>query len=256
MERKAALRFLETALRTVFKEVKRSVPYENYNKSRFDEVTSLDFCMETELIARIKAYDSHARFLSEEYNSSAELEQNMWVIDPIDGTCNLTHGIHTYGIQCAYCENGAPVFAAVYFPFSDEMFTAIGGEGAWLNGVRIKAASRPAERALISFGDFMRDEELYAMERQIMDHVARRVERIRMYGAASMDFCYAACGRLDGSFTFTPNLWDILPGLLICKEAGLVISDAYGRPYTVSGSATVAVFSTKELQDLCTAWWK
>lgn len=256
MDRRAALTFLEGALREVYRQVKGSVPYEHYDKSRFDEVTSLDYCVERELIARIQGYDAGARFLSEEYNSGAALERDMWVIDPIDGTCNLTHGIETYGMQCAYCENGAPVLAAVYFPFLGEMFTAVAGEGAWLNGAEIRPVSRPAERSLISFGDFMRDEALYAMERQIMDHVARRVERIRMYGAASIDFCYAACGRLDGSFTFTPNQWDILPGLLICKEAGLAISDAYGKPYRPAQSATVAVFSTGELRDVCTAWWK
>lgn len=256
MDKKKTLIFLESAIRNVFTEVAYNVKYENYDKAQFDEVTSLDYCIEKRLIETIKSYDNDARFLSEEYNSTVEPSECIWIIDPIDGTCNLTHGINTYGVQCAYCEKGNPVIAAIYFPFSDEMFTAIEGDGAKLNGVRIEASSRQIERSLVSFGDFMRDEAVYRLEHKIMGYVAKKVERIRMYGAASIDFCYAACGRLDGAFTFTKNKWDILPGLLMCREAGLIISDVYGAEYSVDNSDTIAVFSTKELYQVCTDWWK
>ena len=71
-----------------------------------------------------------------------------------------------------------------------------------------------------------------------------------------MDFCYAACGRLDGNFTFTPNKWDIVPGYLLCKEAGLIITDFYGHPYSLEDSETIAVFATRELYEACVGWKK
>lgn len=256
MDKHEALDFMKRALSDVYRKAQNENNYEVYDKSRFDEVTSLDYYIEKRLIETILEFDPKAVFLSEEYNSEAGFDKNIWIIDPIDGTCNMTHGIQTFGIQCAVCENKKPMAAAIYFPFSDEMFTAVSEEGAWLNGERIKAAARPVERSLISFGDFMRDEALFTLEKTIMNYVAERVERIRMYGAASMDFCYAACGRLDGNFTFTPNKWDIVPGYLLCKEAGLIITDVYGHPYSLEDSETIAVFATRELYEACVGWKK
>lgn len=214
---------------------------------------------QAEKLAHLKMYTfdmiprDNLIFISEEYNSAALKRGRTWIIDPIDGTCNLTHGIPTYAVQCALFDQGEIKLSAIYFPFNDELFTACRDGGARLNGNLIKGVNRPVNRALVSFGDFVHTNQgLFDLEHQIMQHVAGIVERIRMYGAASIDFAYAACGRLDGSYTFVKNPWDILPGIFLCREAGLQVCDAYGEPYT-EASDTVAVFSTPELMEACTS---
>lgn len=221
------------------------------NKGHFDEVTGLDLLVERELINLICSFDSGAHIISEELNCDKELCGKTWIIDPIDGTCNLTHGIRLYGIQCALYENEVGIYSIIFFPEVNELFVAVKGEGATLNGKPIHASQRPSHRAIISFGDFIHaNPSLVSLEHKIMADVAPNVEKIRMFGAASIDFAYAACGRIDGNFTFTNKAWDILPGLLLCKESGMIISDAFGAPYDLS-KETVAVFSTQKVFQAC-----
>ncbi len=253
MDYEQELAFISARIKEVYREAASSAAFNIYNKAYYDEVTNIDLTVEKRLIDIIKAHDGDARFLSEEYNSAALKRGRTWIIDPIDGTCNLTHGIPTYAVQCALFDQGEIKLSAIYFPFNDELFTACRDGGARLNGNLIKGVSRPVNRALVSFGDFVHTNQgLFDLEHQIMQHVAGIVERIRMYGAASIDFAYAACGRLDGSYTFVKNPWDILPGIFLCREAGLQVCDAYGEPYT-EASDTVAVFSTPELMEACTS---
>lgn len=240
------------SMRETYIEVAGSHPIEIFDKATYDEVTSLDLAIEKRIIERVRSVYGDAQFLSEEYNAKTALTSGeVWIIDPIDGTCNLSHGLHTFGVQCAFVENGDIKFSAIYLPFSNEEFTAIKGNGAYLNGKRIERTVRPVNRCLISFGDFVHsDEKIFEQECEIMRRVASRVERVRMYGAASLDFAYAACGRLDGNFTFVKNAWDIVPGILLCREAGLILCDALGNDYTF-GSDTVAAFASEELKNAC-----
>lgn len=222
-----------------------------YDKGKFDEVSSLDFAVESYLINEIKQYDASSRILSEELHNTTILQDRTWVIDPIDGTCNLTHGISLFGIQCALFENNEIVLSAIYFPKTDEMFSAIKGYGAYMNGNPIAPSSRTAEHAIISFGDFQHsDPRFFALEFEIIKRVSPCVEKIRMFGSASIDLAYAACGRIEGGFTFVKNLWDVAPGLLLCMEAGLLITDECGHAYRV-GETPLAVFASEEIMRIC-----
>ena len=242
---------LTNQIKEICKKIREGAVIHSSDKGTYDEVTNLDVNIEKELIGLIHSFDSSANIISEELNSAVKLDGKTWIIDPIDGTCNFTHGIKIYGIQCALYEDDVGMFSLIYFPETNELFTAIKGEGAKLNGRAIHPASRPPQRSIISFGDFVHSNpELVSLEHHIMKKVAPNVEKLRMFGAASVDFAYAACGRIDGNFTFINNPWDILPGVLLCKEAGLYITDAFGNPYDLS-KKTVAVFSTEELYHVC-----
>ena len=234
-------------LKRVYHETRDELTIDIMAKGSYDEVTSLDFEVERRLIDCIRHRYPSATFLSEEYNGEAPLEDGTWIIDPIDGTCNLAHGIETFGVQCSLFDRGDYQLAAIYLPFENGLYTALRGCGAWRNGEPLVRAQRRTDRSLVSFGDFRHlDDELLDLELRIIGEVARKVERVRMYGAASIDFAYCACGRLDGNFTFVRNPWDIAPGILLCREAGLVVTDAFGRPYDGT-CATVAVFSSEGL---------
>lgn len=235
----------------IYEQIRRGTGIRITGKGDFDEVTNIDLLVENRIIELIRSIDRNAHIISEELNSDNTLCGKTWIIDPIDGTCNFTHGIRMYGIQCALYEDTAGIFSVIFFPETGEMFLASKGEGAKLNGRPIHAADRPPNRSIISFGDFIHsDPELVALEHRVMARVVPVVERIRMFGAASIDFSYAACGRIDGNFTFTDKIWDLLPGILLCQEAGLIVTDAFGNPYSMDNE-TVAVFSTQDLYKAC-----
>lgn len=250
------LNYISDLIKLTYKAVISSVFKKSYSKSEYDEVTDIDYCIERELISGIKEYMPGALFLSEEFNSESALKDNTWIIDPIDGTCNFTHGIDLYGVQCALFDKGDIRISALYFPFSDELYTAEKGAGAWLNDEKLQCIERDVNRSIISFGDFVHD-DLHKMELEhiIMKHVSKTVERIRMFGSASIDLAYAAKGRIDGNYTFVKNQWDIAPGILLCREAGLLVTDAFGNPYTTN-SDTLAVFSGKHLMEACVSGYK
>lgn len=238
-------------MRQAYAEISEQKAQRTYEKSAYDVVTDLDYQLEQRLMREILTLEPDAVFLSEEYNPDTEKTGRVWIIDPIDGTCNYANGIDIFGIQCALFDNGETQFAVIYLPGRDECFTAIRGHGARCNGRRIGPIVRPPEKSIISFGDFMHaDPERMELEYAAMRHIAPRVERIRMIGAASVDFAYCAMGRFDGNVTFTANPWDIMPGILLCREAGLVVADVFGKPYT-GANMTVAVYSSEELMQAC-----
>ncbi|MDE7107802.1 MAG: inositol monophosphatase [Clostridiales bacterium] len=239
-------------IKDVYASVAKRHKLKIFDKATYDEVTNIDFEVEKNIIEKIKQLDNNAAFLSEEFNKDTSLlNGRVWIIDPIDGTCNLTHGSPHFGIQCALIENGNISLSIIYFPKTRELFSAVKGEGAYLNGKRIFKVERPVNRCLVSFGDFIHnDENMFELEHRIIKRTSARVERVRMFGAASMDFAFAACGRLDGNFTFIKNPWDIVAGILLCREAGLLVTDAYGNEYDFSRD-TVAVFASNELKEAC-----
>ena len=245
------LDFICTEMKYGYQKFGSNLSFEVKNKSEFDEVTSIDYAVEKYLIDAIKQRDPKAHILSEEYFSDTEIRDNTWIIDPIDGTCNMTHKIPLYGMQCAYYRDNEIVCAAIYHVFHDEMFTAVKNGGAFLNDEMIGPQSRSANNAIISFGDFIHgDKYLNSLEHAMMKRISPCVEKIRMFGAASIDFAYAACGRIDGNITFTKKPWDIMPGILLCQEAGLVIVNETGVPYK-TGDRVVAVFATEQLMKIC-----
>lgn len=245
------LKKLQSSVKEAFDNAIKQESLQTFEKSEFDVVTSLDYSMEKALMKIIREMEPDAVFLSEEFNPETSIEGRIWIIDPIDGTCNFSNGIDIYGVQCALYDNGEPQLSVIYLPGKNECFTALRNEGAWLNGAKISRNPRPVEKSIISFGDFNHtDPALMELEHEVMRHVAPKVERIRMVGAASVDFAYSALGRFDGNITFTKNPWDIMPGILLCQESGMIITDVYGDRYTGKNS-TVAVFSSEELMRAC-----
>lgn len=220
------------------------------DKNVFDEVTNLDLEVEKELISKIKKEYPNSHFLSEEFNFNEQLKDNTWIIDPIDGTWNLTHNINLFGVQCALYDKGEIQLSVIFIPASGEFFTAINGKGAFLNGRKIHCSNRSTKHSIISFGDSRyNSEETKRTKYTLMEKFSKKVGKVRMYGASCIDFTYCACGRLDGNISFVKNPWDIAPGLLLCKEAGMEICTIEGEPYLLGKSETIAVFNSKQMKE-------
>ncbi len=198
-------------------------------KGRNDFVSEVDRAAERAVIDAIhKHYPDHA-ILAEESGASGESEY-LWVIDPLDGTTNYLHGFPVFAVSVALLHRGRIEHAAVYDPMRQETFSASRGAGAQLNGHRIRVSGcRSLERALVGTGFPFRDpgEPSEAYFNMLKKAVAATAG-VRRPGAAALDLCYVAAGRLDAFWETGLSQWDIAGGALLIREAGGIVSGLDG----------------------------
>ncbi len=205
-------------------------------KGPHDYVTEVDLRAEAVIIEIIKeAYPDHA-FLGEETGQSASADNskgndNLWIIDPLDGTTNFIHGIPQYGVSIALQHKGKLEVAVVYDPIKQEEFSAARGQGAQLNGKRLRVSQTKNMRdALIGTGFPFRPDQENDMDKYFAQAklLAKETAGIRRAGAAALDLAYVAAGRLDGFWENGLQVWDMAAGVLLVQEAGGLISDPQG----------------------------
>jgi myo-inositol-1(or 4)-monophosphatase len=200
------------------------------SKGRNDFVSEIDRKSEADIIATIRrSYPQHA-ILAEESGRSGS-DEYVWIIDPLDGTTNFLHGFPVFAVSIAVEHRGRLQHAVVYDPMRQEFFTASRGDGAQLEGKKIRVSSqRTLEGSLIGTGLPFRMgmdhvDAYLGMLKVIMSTAAG----VRRPGAAALDLAYVAAGRLDGFWEFGLSPWDTAAGTLLIQEAG-------GRVGTPSGS--------------------
>lgn len=198
-------------------------------KGRNDFVSEADRAAERAVIDVIhKHYPDHA-ILAEESGASGDSDY-VWVIDPLDGTTNFLHGFPVFAVSVALMHKGRIEHAAVYDPTRQELFTASRGGGAQLDGRRIRVSRQLSlDRALVGTGFPYRDSNIgfdayMAMFRKALANTAG----VRRPGAAALDLCYVAAGRLDAFWETGLKSWDIAAGALLIREAGGIISGLDG----------------------------
>ena len=213
-----------------------SGPQDIRSKSAFDLVTEVDVNIEKFLTDAILAAFPGDKIHAEEMSSTQEITGRTWVIDPIDGTNNFAHDIPTFGIQCCLFDGGEPRMAVIWLPCQDELYTAIEGQGCRLNGKKVTVDKTvTADTAVISIGDFThKSNRLAALQYKAVGYLYPRVAKLRMYGAASVDYAWFVSGRLAATIFTTRNLWDIAPGILLSREAGAILMGLDGKPYDYS----------------------
>ena len=200
---------------------KSEVKIKDNEAGAYDVVSENDVLIENFIKKRISEAFPDDSFLCEESGEEIKSDR-VWVIDPIDGTVNYTHNIPLYGIQLALMIKEDAVLAAIYMPEFDEMYTAVKGEGAYLNGKRLNVRNDVTMHdAIVSTSDYSRGSAKFK-EGQVrfMELLHDKVARFKMFGSACCDFAYFASGRTDCHIRFVRKLWDFLPGLLISIEAG------------------------------------
>ena len=201
----------------------RASGFECNKKGARDLLTSADLAAEKEILAHIKqAFPTHyilSEEASPETTSQILSQDHVWIIDPIDGTTNFAHGHFQVGISIAYVEHGQILAGVVHAPFLNETFSASKDHGAFCNDAPIHVSStEKLTDALIATGfPYLRDELSPIISR--VEKVLLNCRDIRRCGAASLDVCWAACGRIDGYYE-TCQVWDIAAGALIAREAG------------------------------------
>ena len=194
-------------------------------KSRNDFVSEVDRRAEQIIIDNLrKAYPDHA-ILAEESGGSGNSDYR-WIIDPLDGTTNYLHGYPQFAVSVALAHKGVLDQGIVYDPLRQELFTASRGEGAHLDGRRIRVTRlNTLEGALIGTGFPFRTMDRLDAYVEIFRQLTAVVAGIRRPGAASLDLAYVASGRLDGFWEYGLEQWDIAAGTLLIREAGGYVSD-------------------------------
>ena len=159
----------------------------------------------------IKAKKNYS-ILSEECGSKVNSDsENVWIIDPIDGTTNFLHGVPHFAISIALKSNNEIISGLIYDPIKDEMFYAEKDNGAFFNNQRIKVSKKKdLEACLFGTG---------GKEKIEVGLITRKS------GSAALDMAYVAAGRYDGYFQNNLNLWDIAAGVIMVKEAGGIINE-------------------------------
>ncbi len=183
-------------------------------------------------------YPDHT-ILGEEQGLKGNESDYLWIIDPIDGTTNYIHSFPVYCVSIALKIKGRLEVAVIYDPSRQELFTAIRGMGAMLDGRKIRVSKqRTLQGALLGTGFPYRDQldwlEVYL---DIFIDFTRIVGAIRRPGSAALDLAYVASGRYDGFWEFGLKPWDVAAGVLLIQEAGgLVKSMIPGEDAVESGS--------------------
>ncbi|HVY66531.1 MAG TPA: inositol monophosphatase family protein [Gammaproteobacteria bacterium] len=207
-------------------------------KSRNDFVTQVDQAAEAAIIEVIRDHHPDHAILAEESGASGEHEYQ-WIIDPLDGTTNYVHGFPVFSVSIAVAHRGEIEHGVVYDPLRQEIFTASRGQGAQLDGRRIRVSKRTSlQQSLIATG-FPYRANLQYLDRymQMLRAVMLETAGVRRPGSAALDLCYVAAGRVDAFFEFGLSKWDTAAGALMIREAGGRISDFHGTDgYFESGN--------------------
>lgn len=202
--------------------------------SATDMVSEVDRASERLLVEGILAARPDDGILGEEGTDRSGRSGVRWVIDPLDGTTNFLYGLPGFAVSIAVEIGGRAVVGVVLDPVHDELFTATVGRGATRDGAPIRCTTgSEIGLALIGTG-FGYDADVRAEQAVVLRTVLPAVRDIRRFGAAAVDLCSVACGRLDGYFERGLQPWDLAAGGLIATEAGAVLGGVDGGP---AGSA-------------------
>jgi fructose-1,6-bisphosphatase/inositol monophosphatase family enzyme len=179
------------------------------------------------LVAQARPHDA---VVGEEGDDRAGSSGYTWVVDPIDGTVNYLYDIPRWATSIAVEDGDGPLVAVVHAPAMAETFTAVRGGGAWRNGARVATSGcEHLASALVATGFGYRAPRR-ARQAEVLAAVLPAVRDIRRLGAASLDLCDVACGRLDGYYEQGLQPWDLAAGSLVVREAGGTVSGLRGEP--------------------------
>ncbi len=216
-----------------------------------DFVSEVDQMAEQAIIGVLQqAYPDHA-ILAEESGASSNLHdenENVWIIDPLDGTTNFLHGFPQYAVSIALRQRGQITQAVVYDPNRNELFTATKGAGAFLNDKRLRVAKRDKlADALIGTGFPYSDLSGLDEYLKMFKAMTEKSAGLRRPGSAALDLAYVAAGRLDGFFEKNLKPWDMAGGALLVSEAGGIVAGFSGEPdhmdtgHVIAGSPKIFV---------------
>ncbi len=202
-----------------------------------DLVTQADLAAQQAIHDIVRhAYPEHA-FVGEEGDDLDGLSRDVaycWVVDPLDGTANYVHGLPSYAVSVALTHHGRPIAGVVLDPTMNECFAATAGEGAYLNGTRIRPSRCVQVREAIVAASFAPNVPRGSVEVARFVEAIHEAQAVRRMGSAALNLCYVACGRLDGYWATSVKAWDVAAGTLLLQEAGAVVKGLDGSNFQLA----------------------
>jgi myo-inositol-1(or 4)-monophosphatase len=204
-------------------------------------VTEVDRRAELMIVERIKKRYPHHGFFGEEFGEQEQTAEYKWIIDPLDGTTNFTHGLPIFCVSIGLEVHGELHLGVVYDPNLDELFVAQKGKGAYLNNrrLRVSRTTRLSESLLVTGFPY----DIKTKTDSILVHFEnflKEAQAVRRLGSAALDLCYVAAGRFDGYWENALNPWDMAAGVLMVQEAGGTCTDLRGFPSTIYDKPVLA----------------
>jgi myo-inositol-1(or 4)-monophosphatase len=202
-------------------------------KVQGDIVSAADAEAANVIVATLRAAFPRDAILGEESGERAGVADNgrQWIVDPLDGTLNFVHGFPYYAISIALLDGARITHAVVLDPVHDELFTAVRGQGAHLNGAPLRVSScTHLANALVGTVFPTRASPRMPGYLPMFNALVTRCAGIRRAGACALDLAYLAAGRLDGFWVMSLERWDVAAGALLVEEAGGRVGDFAGGP--------------------------
>ena len=206
------IKAVEKASKSIIRDFGEVEKLQVSKKGPRDFVTKTDRNVEKILIEELSNTKKNYSFITEETGTIKNKDkENIWIIDPIDGTTNFLHGIPHFAICIAHQSKNEILSGLIFDPIKDEMFFAEKDKGAFLNNQRLRVSKKNSL-----------DDCLFSS-----NHEGLKFSNLNMRcsGSAALDLAYVASGRLDGFFQNKINLWDVAAGALLIKEAGGIVND-------------------------------
>ncbi len=203
--------------------------------SRIDIVTAADTEAEAYIVKELLARFPDHHIVGEEggnQGAPAATAAYHWFVDPVDGTVNFASKLPHFCTSIALAtRDREPLLGVIYDPTRRELFTAIHGAGAWLNGQRLRVTQTAALIDAVITSGFPYDKHTNP-DNNLKEWAAFlvRIRGERRLGSAALDLCYVAAGRLDGYWEKDLKTWDVMAGMLIAREAGGMVTDYQGDP--------------------------
>lgn len=180
-------------------------------------------------------------FITEEKTSVNEYKTYTWIIDPLDGTTNFLLSVPYFSVSVGLVLEGRSVLGLVYDIVNDEMFSAVEGQGAYLNDKKITVTNETKfEKVLIGTGFPYVSSQLKPAHLTVLKQILDETRGIRRIGSAAIDLCYVACGRFGAFYETDLNPWDVAAGGIIVQEAGGSIADFNNNNEWLQGHTVLA----------------
>ena len=207
-----------------------------------DVVTDLDLNIERDILAFLQEHTPGIDRFSEEAGGNPATPYR-WVLDPIDGTVNLVHGLPLYGVSLALTDGVQPLLGVISLPMLGRTYWGAHGLGAWRDSQSITASTvTDLDKAMIAIGDYgtgQDADERNAVAVALHAALAPAAGKVRMLGSAAVDLAFVADGTLDASITLGNRDWDMAAGVAIARAAGACVTDTDGSPHDITSRTTI-----------------
>lgn len=212
------------------------------HKGRTDLVTETDKKSEKLIKNIIKSSFPNHSILAEESGKDITNSNYMWVIDPLDGTTNFIHKYPSFAVSIALLFKNDPLIAVVLEMPNIKLYSAVSSEGAFCEGNRISCSSTTELLdSLLTTGFGYKHGILWQKNMKLFKHLTDLTQGVRRLGAAAIDICHVADGKIDGFWEYDLYPWDTAAGILIAKESGCVVSNICGEKYNLNIDKNIIV---------------